>query len=216
MQKLLASFAAEHGLPLTPQQSDKLVQYAQRVWEKKDLLNLTSVSGVEEIVSRHLCDGLAAAAKINAMAHVKNLTQPLLADMGSGAGYIGITLAVALPQAQVTLVESLQKRCAFMNWALLQLGVNAKVKNVRLGQGTRFAFDFVTERAMGQLPDILALCLNAVKPGGVFVAFQGEHPQTQACDPSKYGAALLGVERYTLPCDDKKRHLALFGKHEEK
>ena len=102
-----------------------------------------------------------------------------------------------------------------MNWALLQLGLsNAKVKKVRLGQGTKFAFDFLTERAMGQLPDILAACLSAVKPGGVFIAFQGEHPQTDACDPHACGAVLLGVERYSLPCDDKKRHLALFEKRE--
>lgn len=215
MQKQLVDFAAQKGLTLSTDQADKLLRYAQLVWEKKDFLNLTSVSGVEEMLARHICDGLTAAAKINAMARIKNIARPQVADAGSGAGYIGLTAAIALPQAEVTLVESLEKRCSFMNWAILNLGLqNVKVKNVRLGQGTHFAFDFLTERAMGQLPDILGICLSAVKAGGVFVAFQGENPQTDACDPSKYAAALLGVERYTLPCDDKKRHLALFGKHE--
>lgn len=216
MQKQLINFASEAGLTLSPEQADTLLRYAGLVWEKKDFLNLTSASGLEEIVQRHICDGLAAAAKINAMAHVKGISAPLAADAGSGAGYIGLTVAIALPQAQVTLIESLEKRCSFLNWVILNLGLkNVKVKNVRLGQGTQFAFDFLTERAMGQLPDILAACLSAVKEGGVFIAFQGEHPQTQQCDPSKYAAALLGLERYTLPCDDKKRHLALFGKHEQ-
>ena len=215
MQKQLIDFAARAGLPLSAEQADRLVQYAKLVWEKKDFLNLTSASSLEEILSRHICDGLTAAAKIYAMAHIKNLSSCHAADAGAGAGYIGITLAVALPQAQVTLIESLEKRCSFMNWALLQLGLsNAKVKKVRLGQGTKFAFDFLTERAMGQLPDILAACVSAVKPGGVFIAFQGEHPQTDVCDPHACGAVLLGVERYSLPCDDKKRHLALFEKRE--
>lgn len=214
MQKQLVDFAARLGLTLSSKQAEMLVQYAQLVWQKKDFLNLTSASGVEEIVSRHICDGLAAAAKINAMAHIKNMAPLHIADAGAGAGYIGLTLAISLPQAEVTLIESIEKRCSFMNWVILNLGVkNAKVKNVRLGQGTKFAFDFLTERAMGQLPDILGACLSAVKPGGVFVAFQGEHPQTDVCNPASYGAVLLGVERYTLPCDEKKRHLALFEKH---
>lgn len=214
MQKRLINFAAERGLTLSAVQADTLVRYAQLVWEKKDFLNLTSASGLEEIISRHICDGLTAAAKINAMAHIKGIPTPQVADAGAGAGYIGLTLAVALEQAQVTLIESIEKRCSFMNWAVLQLGLkNAKIKNVRLGQGTKFAVDFLTERAMGQLPDILAICLCAVKPGGVFIAYQGELPQTHACDAASAGGTLLGVEPYTLPCDDKKRHLALFEKN---
>ena len=216
MQEQLVSFAAGLGLMLSPKQAEALVRYAQLVWEKKDFLNLTSVSGLEEILSRHICDGLTAAAKINAMAHVKGIEHPQVADAGAGAGYIGLTAAIALEQAEVTLIESIEKRCSFMNWAILQLGLkNAKVKQVRLGQGTKFAFDFLTERAMGQLPDILAICLVAVKPEGVFIAFQGENPQTQDCDVAACGGVLLGVERYTLPCDNKKRHLALFEKSEK-
>ena len=214
MQKLLVSFASERGLTLSQAQADALVRYAQLVWEKKDFLNLTSASDLQEVLSRHICDGLTAAAKINAMAHIKGISHPQVADAGAGAGYIGLTTAIALEQAEVTLIESIEKRCSFMNWAIMQLGLkNAKVKQVRLGQGTKFSVDFVTERAMGQLPDILAICLHAVKPGGVFIAFQGEYPQTQGCEAA--GGSLLGVERYTLPCDDKKRHLALFEKHDQ-
>jgi hypothetical protein len=46
------------------------------------------------------------------------------------------------------------------------------------------------------------------------MAYQGEHPQADQTDPEKYGGKMLGVERYTLPADDKKRHFALFGKNE--
>ncbi len=213
MQERLVSFVQQTGLPFSTDQAEKLVQYARLVWQKKELLNLTSAQSIEEILTRHICDGLTAAAKIYAMAQVKGINPLHLADAGAGAGYIGITIAAVLPQAQVTLIESIEKRCSFMNFALLHLGIqNAKVKNIRLGQGTKLAFDFVTERAMGQLPDILPACLGAVKPGGVFIAFQGENPQIQDCHPEKYGAVLLGVERYTLLCDDKKRHLVLFGK----
>ena len=213
MLKTLTDFAKTLNLPLTQTQAEKMLAYANLVWGKKDFLNLTSAADLNEVITRHICDGLTAAAKINGLIHAKKVASPQAADVGAGAGYIGITVALALPEIQVTLVESIEKRCSFMNWALMQLGVkNAKVKQARLGQGTAFSFDFVTERAMGQLPDILEICLGALKPGGVFIAFQGEHPQADMCHPEKYQGILLGVERYTLPDDGKKRHLALFGR----
>lgn len=215
MQSRLINFAKTLGLPLDGAQADTLLNYAQLVLQKKDFLNLTGAADLTGIVNRHLCDGLVCAAKIYAMAKVKGLETFTAADAGAGAGFIGLTLAVALPAAQVTLVESIEKRCAFMNWAALNANIkNAKIKNARLGQNAKWEFDFVTERAMGQLPDILGVCLAAVKPAGVFIAYQGEHPQADQTDPAKYGARKLAVEAYTLPADDgKKRHLALFAKN---
>lgn len=215
MQNSLIKFAQNLGLPLDESQAHTLLQYARLVLQKKDFLNLTGAADLTEIVNRHLCDGLVCAAKIYAMAKVKGLETFTAADAGSGAGFIGLTLAVCLPQAQVTLIESIEKRCAFMNWAALNANIkNVKIKNARLGQNAKWEFDFVTERAMGQLPDILGICLAAVKPGGVFIAYQGEHPQAEQTDPAKYGARMLAVEEYNLPVQDtKKRHLALFAKN---
>ena len=213
MLKTLTDFAATLNLPLSQKQAEQMLSYANLVWNKKDFLNLTSAADLNEVLTRHICDGLTAAAKINGFIHAKKMLCPQVADVGAGAGYIGITTALALPHVQVTLVESIEKRCSFMNWAIMQLGIkNTKVKQARLGQGTAFAFDFVTERAMGQLPDILEICLGALKAGGVFIAYQGEHPQADMCHPEKYQGVLLGVERYNLPDDNKKRHLVLFGK----
>lgn len=215
MQNRLINFAQTLGLPLTNAQADTLVKYAELVLQKKNFLNLTGAADLREIVERHLCDGLVCAAKIKGLAGAKGLSAFTAADMGAGAGFIGLTLAVALPQARVTLVESIEKRCAFMNWAALNAGIkNAAVKNARLGQNAAGKFDFVTERAMGQLPDILENCLSAVKAGGVFIAYQGERPQADQTDPGKYSASLAEVETYSLPVkDDKKRHLVLFIKN---
>lgn len=209
----LQTFASSLGLSVSQQQLAQLEAYAKCVWQKKEFLNLTSVENLEEIYLRHLADGAVAAAKISALCRIKNIETPDIADVGAGAGYIGFALAVLLPQARVTAVESLEKRCAFMNWAVMQTGIkNLHIKKARLGQGKQKTFDFVTERAMGQLPDILEICMDAVKENGMFIAFQGEHPQAQNCKlPAQ--TVLLGVEPYSLPCqDNKKRHLALFGK----
>lgn len=204
MQKILTDFAAQLGLPLTPKQTQKLLAYAQCVWEKKDFLNLTSAQSFEEVLGRHICDGLVAAAQLQTLC--KDMATPQLADAGAGCGYIGMTVAVALPRTHVTLIESLEKRCKFMNWAALTAAIpNITVKNARLGQGTQFTFDALTERAMGQLPAVFAICTGAVKPGGYFMAFQGAQPQTVAQAPLKQIP-------YTLPCDKNPRYLVVFKK----
>lgn len=202
MQKILTDFAGKLGLQLVPAQVEKLLAYARCVWEKKDFLNLTSAQNFEEVLQRHICDGLVAAAHIQT--YCKELSAPQLADAGAGCGYIGMTVAVALPHAHITLIESLEKRCKFMNWAALTAGIhNISVKNARLGQGTRFDFDVLTERAMGQLPAVFDICMEAVKPGGHFMAFQGAHPQIQGQTP-------LAQIPYTLPCDKNPRYLVIF------
>ena len=208
----LTSFARGLQLDLSAEQRKQLTDYAACVWEKKDLLNLTSVANLDEILNRHLADGLVAAAKIAHICRAHDIKNPQIADLGSGCGYIGLTIAIALPFAQVTAVESLERRCAFMNWAVWQSGIkNVKIKKERVGQNKGNSFDFVTERAMGQLPDILEICLDQVKPNGYFIAFQGENPQIQKLPPQ---AVLRGVESYSLPINDaKKRHLVIFGKN---
>ncbi len=205
MPKSLLKFAATLGLPLTQEQAEKLVAFARCVWEKKDFLNLTSAATFDEVLSRHICDGLTAAAHVREL----GLSTAELADVGAGCGYIGMTLAIALPKAHVTLVESLEKRCKFMNWAAMQTGiVNCTIKQARLGQGTQFAFDLVTERAMGTLPDITEICLQAVRDGGYFLAFQGENPQTAQVRTDR-GQFMKDIS-YQLPGDNTIRHLILF------
>lgn len=209
---MLVNFARSRGLALSDKQADTLLNYAQLVWQKKDFLNLTSVSNLQEIVARHLCDGLAAGAEIARLTLGKE--NPLqLADAGTGAGYIGLTIALLFPQAQMTLIESLERRCSFLNWVIMQLGMrNICVKNVRLGQGTHFEFDALTERAMGQLPDILGICTQAVKKGGYFVAFQGENPQLPLNGLGE-NLTLKNDVCYALPQEkEPKRHLLVIEK----
>ena len=209
----LINFAAQHALPVSAKQADTLLKYAQLVWQKKDLLNLTSVDSLDEIVTRHLCDGIMAAAQIARLAQQRGIDAAQIADAGAGAGYIGLVTAVLLPQAQVSLIESLEKRCAFMNWCIMQLGLsNVHVKKMRLGQGTKQTYDFLTQRAMGQLSDILEICLQAVNPAGVFMPFQGENPQIS---PEVLSAQAVLQEDilYALPADNgPKRHLLVIAK----
>lgn len=209
MRARLTDFASSMGLTLTDRQFDVLLSYADLVWEKKDFLNLTSVADKKEIFTRHICDGLAGAAYIARAAGEKGSFS--VADMGAGAGYIGLTCAAVLPQARVTLVESLEKRCAFLNWVLLKTGLkNVSVLNRRLGQQNAGLFDFVTERAMGRLNDVLPLIVPALKEGGVFVAYQSLPDEAQQTQLLRLGLRRGEVFGYTLPDETKQRFLTVF------
>jgi len=212
MWQTLIDFATKNSLPLSQAQAQLLVRYTQLVWQKKDFLNLTSAKDLDEILMRHICDGLQGASCVLKLTKEQQENFSLL-DAGSGAGYIGITIAATLPNAHVTLVESLEKRCAFLNWTLLNLGLkNVQVKQVRLGEQKDLQADIVTERAMGQLQDILDICLAAVKPGGYFVAYQGENSLASSVAAHKYGGKFVREIPYRLPCDEKYRQLAVFEK----
>lgn len=206
MPKKLLNFAAQQGLPFSDAQAEQLLAYGRCVWAKKDTLNLTSVADFDEVITRHLCDGLAAAACI----YKQNRPCTELADAGAGCGYIGFALAAAFPQAQITLLESLEKRCQFMNWAALKAAfANIRVQNVRLGQAATGPFDVVTERAMGPLETVLPLCTAPLKAGGIFIAFQSEITPAVCA-----GVRVLTPYTYTLPGEAKPRYLAVYQKDE--
>lgn len=101
-----------------------------------------------------------------------------IADVGAGAGFPGLVLAVALPDAQIDLVESVGRKCEFMRRAIESAGIpNAEVLNTRsedLGAASRReAYDAVTARAVGRLSTLAELASPLLKPNGVLVAWKG-------------------------------------------
>jgi len=101
-----------------------------------------------------------------------------IADVGAGAGFPGLVLAVALPQAQVDLLESVGRKCEFMRGAIDAAGIaNATVLNTRsedwASADGREAYDAVTARAVGRLSTLAELASPLLKPNGVLVAWKG-------------------------------------------
>ena len=208
MQQTVIKFASGLGLTLTASMYELLAQYADLVWQKKDMLNLTSVSDKNEIFTRHICDGLAAASVLNTVAAGRDLSA---ADLGTGAGYIGLTCAVVCPCVQMTLIDSLQKRCAFLNWATMKLSLkNVSVENIRLGQQPTKHFDFVTERAMGPLPEILPLAAACLQKGGEFLAYQSQVGKIDESSLQRLALKEGTPVGYTLPGETQTRYLMRF------
>ena len=137
-------------------------------------MNLTRVGEDErEAVDRNYLDSLAPLA-------VNGLIEGActLADAGSGAGFPGLVLAIALPDVRVTLVDALSKRVGFLREVIRALGLNARAVHARCEDAGRApdlrdGFDLVTARAVADTPLLLELALPLVKPGGRLLCYKG-------------------------------------------
>jgi 16S rRNA (guanine527-N7)-methyltransferase len=146
---------------------------------------------------------------------------PRIADIGSGAGFPGLVLAVALPNAQVDLIESVGRKCDFIQRAIDAAGIaNARVVNARSeelagGEG-REAYAAVTARAVGRLSTLAELASPLLEGGGVLVAWKGKRDPDEEAQLSRAaeGLAMRPEEiRHVGPfAGSEHRHLHLIRK----
>jgi 16S rRNA (guanine527-N7)-methyltransferase len=134
--------------------------------------SVSSVTDPDQAWKVHVADSLSGL-------EVEDLRNaPRIADIGSGAGFPGLVLAVALPAAQVDLIESVGRKCDFIRRALAVAGIdNARVvearsEDVALGEG-REVYDAVTARAVGRLSTLAELASPLLREGGALVAWKG-------------------------------------------
>ena len=145
-----------------------------------DPRSLSSVRDPQEAWRAHVADSLTGL-EISALHSAR-----AIADVGSGAGFPGFVLAVALPDAQVDLIESVARKCEFMSAAAAGAGIrNVRVINARseehaAGKG-REAYDVVTARAVGRLATLAELASPLLREGGSLIAWKGRRdPQEEA------------------------------------
>jgi 16S rRNA (guanine527-N7)-methyltransferase len=144
-----------------------------------------------------------------------------IADVGAGAGFPGLALAVALPQAQVDLIESIGRKCEFMRRAIEAAGIgNATVLDSRsedwASAGGRDAYDVVTARAVGRLSTLAELASPLLKPNGVLIAWKGKRDPDEEQQLANAAESLAMRPEQVLDVGDragsKHRHLHVIRK----
>lgn len=170
--QLLADGARTFGITLTPAQLDAFETYYGELLAWNARANLTAITGREQVIVKHLLDSLSLAPLIH-----KDTTT--LIDIGSGAGFPGLPLKIALPHLRVTLLEATGKKVAFLKHIIAALNLrdatalHARAEDLARNPAHRENYDVAVARAVAELATLLEYALPFVCVGGVFIAQKG-------------------------------------------
>jgi 16S rRNA (guanine527-N7)-methyltransferase len=191
--------AAELGLDLTAPQRDALLAHLDLVDEWNTRFNLTAIRDREQQISKHVLDSLTVRPWLRG---------PRVADVGSGAGFPGIPLAIVEPERRFALIESTGKKCRFLETVRDSLGLaNVDVIQARAELYKPEArYDTVVARAVGPLADLARFAGPLLAGGGRLLAMKGRHPGEELAARLN-GWKVVAVHPLRVPGLDDERHL---------
>jgi len=173
---VLKAGAAELGLNLSEAQFEQLLDYLALIQKWNKVYNLTAVRDPREMLTHHLLDSLTAVAPL--VRHTGGQPARVL-DVGSGGGLPGIVLAICRPELDVSCVDTVGKKAAFIQQVAASLklpnlhGIHARVESLS------GPFDVICCRAFAALPDFVNGSRGALAEQGVWMAMKGKHPQAE-------------------------------------
>lgn len=197
----LKSGATELGLELRDAQFEQLLGYLALIQKWNKVYNLTAVRDPQEMLTHHLLDSLTAIAPL--VRHTRGQPAKVL-DVGSGGGLPGIVLAICRPELDVSCVDTVGKKAAFIQQVAASLklpnlhGVHARVESLS------GPFDVICCRAFASLPDFVSWSRGALVEQGVWMAMKGKHPQAEI-DALPADVQVFHVEPLTVPGLDVER-----------
>lgn len=181
------------GLSLSDGVREQLCGFARAMVKQNEVMNLTGITEDAPVAKLHLLDSLTVAACVD-------LTGKSLIDVGCGAGFPGVPLAIACKDTKVTLLDSLGKRMKWLEEILPQLGISATCVTARAEEAVascRESYDVATSRAVARLNILLELTAPYVKVGGFVVALKGSAAKEELQE-AKNAIKKLGLELVEL------------------
>ncbi|ENI7699054.1 16S rRNA (guanine(527)-N(7))-methyltransferase RsmG [Salmonella enterica] len=201
MLNKLSRLLDEAGILLTDHQKTQLVAYVDMLHKWNKAYNLTSVRDPAEMVVRHILDSIVVAPYLQGQRFI---------DVGTGPGLPGIPLAIVLPDAHFTLLDSLGKRVRFLR----QVQHELKLENITPVQSRVEAypseppFDGVISRAFASLNDMVSWCHHLPGEKGRFYALKGQLPEDEIASlPDDF--SVESVEKLRVPQLEGERHLVI-------
>ena len=190
MKLTLEQGLPELGLELSEEIKDRLCDFGAAMVKQNEVMNLTAITEPAPVAKLHLLDSLTVLC-------CADLKGKQIIDVGCGAGFPGVPLAIACPDAKITLLDSLAKRMNWLDTILPQLGVtNARTVTARAEEAVttrREKFDFATSRAVARLNILLELTAPYVRVGGKVLAMKGSAAREEL-EESRNAIKRLGLK----------------------
>lgn len=210
---MIRKIFCECNIELSEKQVQQFQNYYELLIEWNRKINLTAITEYEEVIWKHFIDS-ALLTKSNLYQEKEKNS---ILDMGTGAGFPGIVLAILSPEKKFTLVDSLQKRIDFLTIVIKEL----ELENVILFHGRaedygqklnfRNQFDFVVSRAVAELPLLLEYCIPFVKVDGYFISYKGKKYKDEIdCSVNafkKLTCQIENIEKFVLKNREEERIL---------
>jgi len=210
MFNIVAQGAKELNIFLPPTAEAAFRAYYDFLKKRGQHVNLTAISGVEEVARLHFLDSIALL-KATTFSNAKVI------DIGSGAGFPGIPLKITEPTIDLTLIDATKKKVSFLSDLCTKLNIKATCVDARAEEAAhvtnmREQFDIAVARAVARLNVLCELCLPFVRVGGYFIAMKSID-STDEVEESKLAITTLGGEpeehyNYTIP-DTEISHRAI-------
>ena len=198
MEQTLKAGLEKLGLSLPEERQKTLCAFARAMVRQNEVMNLTAITEDTQVAKLHLLDSLTVLC-------CADLRGKTLIDVGCGAGFPGVPLAIACPEAKITLLDSLGKRVKWLEEILPQLSISAQCVTARAEEAVadrRETYDFATSRAVARLNILLELTAPYVKVGGAVLAMKGAAAQEELSECAgaikKLGLKLEAVREFPV------------------
>ena len=198
---------SQYDLEVSRETYQKLEDYAAFLVAYNENVNLTAITDGDGILKKHFIDSLL----LHGICKAQFPEGGRVLDIGSGAGFPGVPLALQRPDLRITLLDSLNKRIVFLQQLCEKLGlsyeaVHGRAEQLAKEETYREQFDVVTARAVAALPTLAEYSLPFVKIGGYWIAMKGPGEDVQPALQAMrvLGGKLIDTHRYTLPDGEER------------
>jgi 16S rRNA (guanine527-N7)-methyltransferase len=211
----IKELAVKMGITLTDKQLAQLVRYKELLVEWNEKINLTAITEEREVALKHFADCLSVLC-------VRDLSGKSVIDVGTGAGFPGLVLKIAVPDIRLTLLDSLNKRINFLETVVAELGltdvtcIHSRAEEGGQNPDLRERFDICASRAVAQLNVLTEYDLPFVRVGGEMLALKGPAADEEIKNAERaikaLGGELAEVREVTLPDSELKHRIVIIKK----
>ena len=211
----LVNTLSSWNFSLSDKQIQQLDLFYELLVEKNKVMNLTAITEFDNVLVKHFADSLSICTVLPS--DVKTVC-----DLGTGAGFPGIPMAIAYPDISFTLIDSLNKRIKFLQEVVDALGltnvnlVHARAEEAGRGKNYREQFDLVVSRAVANIATLSEYCLPLVKINGYFISFKSgdikDEIEASGSAVKKLGGTMTEPVYFTIPETDISRSFLIINK----